>query len=423
MFRELWRKKVALVLIVALLLLFPAASIQPAQMLSKSLFLSIGIDRNDDGFVVGGIICVSQFSSEGGEPTKTVRATGNSINHALKNITTNEGRKVSLAHCNLIVLGPGLADIDVTIVLSTMLKQYEMSNSALLVCTDDDFMELLQTSIENNTGATAGLLETITAFNQESLLGTATTLDEFYKNYLRPASTAILSVVNLSSSKEQKTGEGDAEVDTEGDEGELESEADAGDPPLYNTRSAVIYVMGKQVARLTPDEVWAYSYLTRGASWLDILTGATIGSSTDTTILNNINDGELQNANATLHSKSKSSNIKIRLEKNRPIANIKINTTAELYHIIDPNSPHKYINFENNPPTKAIKTAFQQKLLTNCESLLQKIEDYNADILGLHDNFHRFNTKQYKKYFQNNTLQDFLKDLEFNIQTNIKIVV
>ena len=203
MFRELWRKKVLIVFIAALLILFPAASVRPAQALSKVVFLSVGVEHGVDGYTVTGAVMVNRFTNTGEGETRVVSADGTTIEAAFDKITADQGREVSLAHCNLVVFGASLGTENVAEVLKFFVMQPEISNNALLVWTDADVGKLLETSATERTDTAGGLVETIVARNQH-VHSMPLTLERFYKNYLK-GREGFMSVITLENGEIRNT--------------------------------------------------------------------------------------------------------------------------------------------------------------------------------------------------------------------------
>ena len=195
MLRTLWRKKVLVVFLAALLILFPAASVKPAQALSKNIFLSVGIEKSADGFTVMGVPMSGSGSSGGAEKTKLVTADGATVEDAIKQMTADQGREVSLAHCNSIILGASLAGLNTAEILKYFIEKFEISNNALLIWTDALVEKVLETSFAAGSDSPGGLVETIAAYNQETLFKRPLTLDKFYKDYLKGRDGYMSAVV------------------------------------------------------------------------------------------------------------------------------------------------------------------------------------------------------------------------------------
>lgn len=367
MFRILWRKKVMVIFLAALIVLFPAASIKPAQMLSKTLFLSIGIDKDASGYEISGIVSVNTPSQTGATTTKPVSGRASSINAALKKIEANQGRTVSLAHCNLIVVGAGAANENLAAILHHFLRQYEMSNNTLIIYTESGVKELLDTSIANKTGSSAGMLETIAAQAH------TTTLDKFYKNYIRPSSSEIVNIVNLEKE----------EID--------------------NTKNGAVFKNGKKLFNLSADQMQVVRMLNNHRTH-------------DTVIL------DANGNQVVLSIKSAASQIKTKIEDGTPVVRITINVTAEVNEIIDSGNPETYLDFENLPQSM-IKNAYTQKLTADTELTLDALKLHKADFLRLYDRFHKYNTSPFARYMKANDIDTLLEQIEYFVDTNVKIVV
>jgi len=202
--RQLWRKKVWIVFLVALLVLFPSASVRPAQAMTKAILLSVGIEKTADGYTISGKMVTNTFTPEGLAETKVVSADGATIVKAINKISADQGRDVSLAHCNLIVLGASLAGENVAVILEYFLGKFEVGNNALLVWTDAEVAKILETSAKNRTDAAGGLLETIAAHNQSEVFERPMTLDRFYKDFLS-GREGFMSVIKLENDEISNT--------------------------------------------------------------------------------------------------------------------------------------------------------------------------------------------------------------------------
>jgi len=189
MLRVLWRRKILVVFIVALLVLFPAASVRPAQAISKTILLSVGIEKVTDGYTVTGTVMESETAN------KIISANGATVPQALDRITANTGRKVSLAHCNLIVLGETLRADNVAEILYYFLGKFEVSNNTSLIWTDGPVEKILKESEAGKSAGGAGLLEAVAEYNQKHVFKKPVTLDAFYKNYLHGKDANMLVIL------------------------------------------------------------------------------------------------------------------------------------------------------------------------------------------------------------------------------------
>jgi len=78
--------------------------------------------------------------------------------------------------------------------------------------------------------------------------------------------------------------------------------------------------------------------------------------------------------------------------------------------------------FASTQTTKQIAASLKQKLKIDIESTLMELYRTNtADILGIYDRFHRFNTRGLEKYLEKNSFDDFLNNVHFNIKVDIDV--
>ena len=108
MFRILWKKKVAIVLVILIAITLPVAITRPAQMLNKAVFTTIGIEKENDVYTITGEVIVNQFNEFGAKFIEITSGNGENINEAINKISQIRGRTMSLAHCSLIILGKGM---------------------------------------------------------------------------------------------------------------------------------------------------------------------------------------------------------------------------------------------------------------------------------------------------------------------------
>jgi hypothetical protein len=384
MFRTLWRHKILVVFIVALLVLFPQASVRPAQMLNKTLLLTVGIDKDAAEYTVSGTAVVNQFDPNGKFETKMVMGKGTSVNAAINNLTANEGREVSLAHCNLLVVGAGAGGDNLADTLGHFLKKFEMSNNALLVYTDKEAAKVQELSLKNKTGAAGGLAETVAAYNQRDVFGRPVTLDNFYKDYLRAGAGAVLDAISLNGTEDA----------------------------LENTKSLAVFKGGRYVTTLTPDQTRAVSFLYSGAV-------------ADGILLDGISGAGLDNAQALLHILAKSGTVQTKIKDGRPAVTVTVSTGLRIEELSEPAAPENHISpgSISAAQTQAVSAAFTAKLKADLTDAFAVIKTHKADFMHLYDMFRRTDTANFKKYMADRTVEEMLADMDVTVEVEAKAVV
>ena len=174
MFRLLWQKKALILFLVVLVVLLPTAMSRPAQMMSKTVLTEITIDKVGEQYTLTGKKAeISSPSAQAGglgggggagsgAPTekKELTASGPSVAAAINKMSATTEKEVSFAHCSSMVLGEGLAGENLADLLEFFLHRTEIHNNIALSWKEK---------------------------------GRATTLEKFYKDYMRSTSTSILA--------------------------------------------------------------------------------------------------------------------------------------------------------------------------------------------------------------------------------------
>jgi len=158
---KLWNKKAAIVFLALLVCLLPMALTRPAQMTTKAILTDITIDRVDGEYVLTGEKVTTEAGDKGPKfKTEPVTGTDAKFVNTINKIADSTGKTVSFAHCSSITLKDGLADEDVTDILKFFMYQTELNNNCKLSWAEAS--------------------------------GRKTTLEQFFRDYLRPEKTGLL---------------------------------------------------------------------------------------------------------------------------------------------------------------------------------------------------------------------------------------
>ncbi|MDR0462472.1 MAG: Ger(x)C family spore germination C-terminal domain-containing protein [Christensenellaceae bacterium] len=161
MFRILWQKKALILFLAVLIALFPSAASRPAQMLSKAVLTEITIDKTNGEYTLSGeMIQIEPSNETPAKKTVPVTASGVSVGECINKIADAQNKQVSFSHCSNIILGAGLEGENVAEILRYFLYKTELSNKCTLSW-------------------------------QEK--GNRTSLERFFKDWLRPASAGVMS--------------------------------------------------------------------------------------------------------------------------------------------------------------------------------------------------------------------------------------
>jgi hypothetical protein len=114
-------------------------------------------------------------------------------------------------------------------------------------------------------------------------------------------------------------------------------------------------------------------------------------------------------ANEVLHVSRNRARIKARFVDGVPRADIEIKMTTQLE-----SNPHV-----TREATELLARGLEKQIKQGVEDVVATLYTAHADVLGIYDRFHRYNTRDFKRYFESNNLDDFYKELTVYILVDI----
>lgn len=141
-----WKKWVAfgLAFIVAL---FMGTAINATPISSRAVVVGIAIDKSGELLEITAQILVTSGSSAGKPQSKEVAAKADTVSGALSQIAENTSMIVSLAHCNLVILGKDILEDNAVYPLDYLIRNAYLSENALLIGTLGKASEILKTKV------------------------------------------------------------------------------------------------------------------------------------------------------------------------------------------------------------------------------------------------------------------------------------
>lgn len=367
-FKTLWKNKVFIVFLAVVVALAPQAAARPAQMLSKTLLTTVGINKVADGYEVSGEMIINKADQPQSAERKTVMvsATAPTIGEAVNKISASQGREVSFAHTTLIIVASGLDGEDVTKPLTYFLQKTEINNGASVVYTKDDPKALIEASIKQAI-AQGGMLGQTAKYNQDNVIGKPTSLETFFKDSLRKSATTITPVVAL-----------------DGEE-------------IGNNLAIAIFHNGKFAVTLDEAQSTALNFLQPKKTKL------------------RYNIAVDEHTVATLIIQQKKSKIKTSFRDGVPHYKIQIKTTAKVEEL------SSQLEIDNHLPAVDIEMELVRKLSADLVAALDAVAAEGADILNLYDIFNRRHTHALKNFMADKNPSDLVRHATHEIKVDVRV--
>lgn len=437
----------------------------PQLALERALVLAFGVDKVSQGYELSAQVMVPQSNQSGYTEKREVKSEmGKTIDQALANLRLKVGRKLALAHTNVIVVSDSAIGDNILNILDLFMRSRDIGNYAVVVSTPDSAKEVLTVASQEDAGA--DMLLSIINFSHKFIYGQETTIDEIMHGYYSPSKTSLLSRLELSStSKSQQSPQGgkqsqdsatedtstsqlkesqsngvsqegkgqedsavqgvdtanqsSSQSNTSGDAsrdsgsgggafgGGASSATSSSQPELDNNGSVVVLKEGKAIKILD-----AQSY--RGFHWLMPIKTTTYVE------LNGLNDENLKNATVIVKILDAKDSLSYEMTAdNKPIIKFKTNLNYQISSTIqDEYDSTAYAEFSNDGGN-AIKEKLQTLISSEIQSALQMSKDLQFDIWNMFDKFNQKFGKKFKKYVENNE-GDYLKDIEIFVEVQTK---
>ena len=460
------RKTFLALLFVCLAVVLPINLGLPQLALERALVLAFGIDKVEQGYELSAQVMVPQSNQSGYTEKREVKSeTGSTIDQALANLRLKVGRKLALAHTNVIVVSDSAIGENILNLLDVFMRSRDIGNYAVVVSTPDSAKEILTVASQEDAGA--DMLLSIINFSHKFIYGQETTIDEIMHGYYSRSKTSLLSRLELSpTSQSQQSPQGqnqqsqDSATDdtstsqlkesqsngvsqegkgqqdsavqgvdtanqssshsnTSGDAsrdsgsgggalgGGASSASSQSSKELDNNGALVVLKEGKIVKILDSG-----SY--RGFHWMMPVKTTTYVE------LNGLNDEKLQNATVTIKILDAKDSLKYEMTAdNKPIIKFKTSLNYQISSTVqDEYDPLAYAEFSNDGG-EAIKAKLQSLIDSEIQSALQMSKDLQFDIWNLYDKFNQKYGKKFLKYVENNE-GDYLKDIEIFVEVQAK---
>lgn len=268
-----------LLIVTVLLFLFISGDFGMIDVQKTAIVMAVGIDREEDTFIVTSQIAVPQ-SSKQGKATETVQlvSRGKTVADAFKEINAKTGWYPKLVFCHLIVIGEKTAQKNAFDALEFFLLDEYMSDNCLIATCDGLAKDILNvTALVDPSGSVA--MQKVLSPHAERV-GTVmpSTLREFAIGYYSSSKSGYMPVLKTQPQQEKISGEqqqnggasGGSSSENSSSGGSMEnsenSQASNGasgqkqqDKPVFSAGETALFQSGKRVGTLTKEETFAFN--------------------------------------------------------------------------------------------------------------------------------------------------------------------
>lgn len=119
---------------------------QATPLTERAIAVGLGIDKEGEEYTVSAQILVPATGNDKAQNSAIATARSKTLSGALNHISKDTGLKVTLSHCNLVILGMGVMERDAFTTLDYLRRNAYLSENALLAGAKNAF-EILDTDV------------------------------------------------------------------------------------------------------------------------------------------------------------------------------------------------------------------------------------------------------------------------------------
>ncbi len=377
-----------------------------------AIVMAVGIDREEDEFILTSQIAVPQ-SSKQGNATQAVQlvSRGKTIAEAFEQINAKTGWYPKLVFCKLIILGNKTAEENVFDALDYFLLDEYLSDGCLVATCDTLAKDLLNTTALVDPSSAVAMTKILSSHAQRVGTVLPNTLREFSASYFSDSKSSYLPVLKAEPQQEkiggnggtgsnesqgeqgsQNSGQGE-QSSQGGNQGGSQGGSQSGqwsnaksnsqkgqdtEKPVFSAQETALFVAGKRVGTLTAEETFAFNAVKnqlRLASY----------------------SVEEKDAVCTLSIKQNSPKRKLTVGKDGS-ANFEISLSLTAGFLDNSSAlPLDKIK-DSGDVSDAVFAAAQKKLSGEIKTLFEKTKALGCDIFGLRELFFKYGKRALQSY-------------------------
>ena len=250
-----------------------------------AIVLAVGVDREDDTFILTSQIAVPE-SSKQGKATQTVElvSRGKTIADAFRQINAKTGWYPKLVFCKLIVLGEKTLEKNAMDALDFFSLDEYMSDNCLVACCDGLAKDILNTQALIDSAGSIAISKVLSTHAERVGTALPASLRQFCIGYFGKSKSGFLPIVQTQPQQEQVGGSGSSgssgsssnqsggdSSSGSGQSGQSSSGGSGGgsggsagsggaekqEKPVFSASRTALIVEGKRVGELSEEETFA----------------------------------------------------------------------------------------------------------------------------------------------------------------------
>ena len=198
--KNLLKKHICLVVLLVMILAFPASMSTQARLNMRIIITGLAIDKSDTGYEVTAQIVKTTQGSESsgtGATINFISDTGNTLVAAISKLSYKSGKVAGFSHTNFILLGKSMLDTDLLKELNYFVKDNIIKDSVLVLIAKDSAKDEIMKTKDVELSVGLGL-QKVFMYKEKESDGIMTTLLSFMNKGSDYSKTSVASILSLN---------------------------------------------------------------------------------------------------------------------------------------------------------------------------------------------------------------------------------
>ncbi len=139
-------RRILVIFLVAIALVVMSSSFTSNDILDRAIIIGLGLDlsQNNQLVVTAEVVSPGNGSEQVGTFSKTITVQGQTVAHAIGQITQKMGKEASLGQCALLMLGESLyTQVDFSQIVDFFIHSYNFKESSVICCAKGEAKQIL----------------------------------------------------------------------------------------------------------------------------------------------------------------------------------------------------------------------------------------------------------------------------------------
>lgn len=406
--KKITKSKILLIVFAVMCLFIPASINKPKQTDDRTLVIGVGVDKEDDGYLMSAQVLVPEANQVFKETLQVYTAKGQSMLECVQYMSLHFGKVMGMGNVSVLAFGDEMAKEGIAQTLDFFMRSNRLNDNATIVTTNTKAKDLLE-KVATIDKSFSYSINNLAKLNNETIISGSTNMFQFLSDYYSKNTASFVSQIRLESDdslgidSENQPSSGTTQTVASNNQSQGQNNI------VSNNGFTSVFVDGKQVTVLTPEQMKGFSDINKGTRGVYTIT--------------DITDEYLTNANLDMSIKIRNHEVNYTFKNGIPQAHYNLKYYVKIENISQQKDPI-ILNGSKNYLSKEVKQKFISLIKSQIADSVNISKEYNADVLGLQSSFNKFKHSEWQNYLKGlQNPEDAYQNIEFFVNVDVEAIL